>query len=203
MKPPSASALSNSAACRRMSSCWQLALSKVSRSIHGKWMVIYSPFCCIPVQSLGTAYSRMHALLPTISSICRNHIISRQHEDVTMVLNKEMLPAEGYIRLYRFKDNGKQLELIHRTPTGGIPGALTGLKGKLLAGVGSTLRVYEAGKKKLLRKCEHRKLPTHIMTLATSGDRIYVGDQQVSTCSQSMHAQRLSLLPCLAQFDTK
>ena len=105
--------------------------------------------------------------------------------------------AEGYIRLYRFKDNGKQLELIHRTPTGGIPGALTGLKGKLLAGVGSTLRVYEAGKKKLLRKCEHRKLPTHIMTLATSGDRIYVGDQQVSTCSQSMHAQHLSMRPCL------
>ena len=105
--------------------------------------------------------------------------------------------AEGYIRLYRFKDNGKQLELIHRTPTGGIPGALTGLKGKLLAGVGSTLRVYEAGKKKLLRKCEHRKLPTHIMTLATSGDRIYVGDQQVSTCSQSMHAQYLSMRPCL------
>ena len=53
------------------------------------------------------------------------------------------------------------------------------LKGKLLAGIGSTLRVYEAGRKKLLRKCEHRKLPTHIMTLATSGDRIYVGDQQV------------------------
>ena len=63
--------------------------------------------------------------------------------------------------------------------------------------MGSTLRVYEAGKKKLLRKCEHRKLPTHIMTLATSGDRIYVGDQQVSICSQPMHAQQTCLLPCL------
>ena len=91
------------------------------------------------------------------------------------------MSAEGYIRLYRFKDSGRQLELVHRTATGGIPGALTGLKGKLLAGIGSTLRVYEAGRKKLLRKCEHRKLPTHIMTLATSGDRIYVGDQQVPT----------------------
>lgn len=87
--------------------------------------------------------------------------------------------AEGFIRIYRFKDNGRQLELIHKTATGGIPGALAAFKGRLLAGVGSTLRIYEAGKKKLLRKCEHRKLPTHIATLATSGDRIYVGDLQV------------------------
>ena len=87
---------------------------------------------------------------------------------------------------------------MHRTATGGIPGALTGLKGKLLAGIGSTLRVYEAGRKKLLRKCEHRKLPTHIMTLATSGDRIYVGDQQVPMhktfgCNPLEHVVRLVL----------
>lgn len=81
--------------------------------------------------------------------------------------------------MYRFKDAGRRLELIHKTATGGIPGALAPFKGRLLAGVGSTLRIYDAGKKKLLRKCEHRKLPTHIATLATSGDRIYVGDLQV------------------------
>ena len=104
----------------------------------------------------------------------------------SLVCNLVCLFAEGYIRLYRFKDSGRQLELVHRTATGGIPGALTGLKGKLLAGIGSTLRVYEAGRKKLLRKCEHRKLPTHIMTLATSGDRIYVGDQQVPTQETSV-----------------
>jgi splicing factor 3B subunit 3 len=56
-------------------------------------------------------------------------------------------------------------------------------KGRLLAGVGSSLRIYEAGKKKLLRKCEHRKLPTHVTSLHTSGDRIYVGDLQV--CDRS------------------
>ena len=100
----------------------------------------------------------------------------------------DVCPAEGYIRLYRFKDSGRQLELVHRTATGGIPGALTGLKGKLLAGIGSTLRVYEAGKKKLLRKCEHRKLPTHITTLATNGDRIYVGDQQVHCTLPHSHS---------------
>ena len=32
-----------------------------------------------------------------------------------------------------------------------------GFKGRLLAGVGNVLRIYELGKKKLLRKCEYKK----------------------------------------------
>lgn len=126
----------------------------------------------LPVQSRLSAYQ----------SACA---FSSLHGDNVLHCTTCVCPAEGYIRLYRFKDSGRQLELVHRTATGGIPGALTGLKGKLLAGIGSTLRVYDAGRKKLLRKCEHRKLPTHIMTLATSGDRIYVGDQQVLTTRPS------------------
>ena len=62
---------------------------------------------------------------------------------------------------------------------GDTPGALVSFKGRLLAGVGNMLRIYELGKKKLLRKCEHRKLPTHISTLSTLGDRIFAGDGQV------------------------
>lgn len=37
-----------------------------------------------------------------------------------------------------------------------------------------------AGKKRLLRKCEYRRLPTRVATLATTGSRIYVGDGQES-----------------------
>lgn len=36
------------------------------------------------------------------------------------------------------------------------------------------------GKKRLLRKCEYRRLPTRVATLATTGSRIYVGDGQES-----------------------
>lgn len=36
------------------------------------------------------------------------------------------------------------------------------------------------GKKRLLRKCEYRRLPTRVATLATAGSRIYVGDGQES-----------------------
>lgn len=90
-----------------------------------------------------------------------------------------MCAADGFIRIYRLRDAGRRLELMHRTPVGETPGALTAFKGRLLAGCGNILRIYELGKKKLLRKCEHRKLPTHIATLSTLGDRIFVGDGQV------------------------
>ena len=69
-----------------------------------------------------------------------------------------MLTA-AFIRTYKVLDNGRRLELLHKTQleTAAVPGALTAFKGRLLAGVGSVLRIYELGKKKLLRKCEYKK----------------------------------------------
>ncbi|KAK9814939.1 hypothetical protein WJX73_002520 [Symbiochloris irregularis] len=87
---------------------------------------------------------------------------------------------EGFIRLYQVLDNGRRLSLVHRTPVGGIPGALSPFKGRLLAGVGSALRIYDAGKKKLLRKTEYKGLPTHVATLSAMGERIFAGDLQES-----------------------
>ncbi len=67
-------------------------------------------------------------------------------------------PAAAYVRVYRLADEGRRLELLHKTPVeGGVPGCLCGHKGRLLAGVGPTLRLYELGKKKLLRKCEYNR----------------------------------------------
>ena len=59
--------------------------------------------------------------------------------------------------MYKLTGGGKQLELLHRTPVEGIPGALAGFKGRLVAGVGSAVRLFDMGKKKLLRKCEYKK----------------------------------------------
>ena len=66
-------------------------------------------------------------------------------------------PADGYVRLYRFIDNGRRLEMVHITSVAGIPGAMAGFKGRLLVGVNSILRLYDLGKKKLLRKAEYRR----------------------------------------------
>jgi splicing factor 3B subunit 3 len=49
-----------------------------------------------------------------------------------------------------------------------------------LAGIGKSLRIYDLGKKKILRKSENKSFPTFIVGLQTQGDRIYVGDIQES-----------------------
>lgn len=62
----------------------------------------------------------------------------------------------GFLDTYRLDQNGCELELVHRTPVDEVPGALCSHNGRLLAGVGRMLRLYDLGKKKLLRKCENK-----------------------------------------------
>lgn len=89
--------------------------------------------------------------------------------------------TEGYVRLYRFLDGGRGgLALVHKTALGGIPGALVPFQGRLLAGVGPSLRLLDLGRKKLLRKCEYRSLPTYCVHLSTTGDRVYACDASES-----------------------
>ncbi|PKA61181.1 DNA damage-binding protein 1b [Apostasia shenzhenica] len=88
--------------------------------------------------------------------------------------------AAGYIHIYRFIDEGKSLELVHKTQVDGVPLALCQFQGRLLAGIGSVLRLYDLGKRRLLRKCENKLFPNMIMSIHTYRDRIYVGDIQES-----------------------
>ena len=53
--------------------------------------------------------------------------------------------------------------------------ALCEFQGRLLVGVGNILRLYDLGKKQLLRKSEVR-VGNMITSIHTLGDRIYVGD---------------------------
>jgi splicing factor 3B subunit 3 len=73
------------------------------------------------------------------------------------------------------------LKLIHETPVEqNIPSAICTFGGRVLVGVGSYLRLYDLGKKRLLRKCE-MKVPTFVVTIRTEGWRIVVGDAHEST----------------------
>lgn len=82
----------------------------------------------------------------------------------------------AYINVYRFHDGGRQIELVHKTAVEDLPLALLPFQGKLLAGIGKTLRVYDLGMRQLLRKAQAEVSPQIIVSLNTQGSRITVGD---------------------------
>ncbi|OJA18672.1 hypothetical protein AZE42_08861, partial [Rhizopogon vesiculosus] len=88
--------------------------------------------------------------------------------------------TSGFLRTYRFTQDGVGLELLHKTETDDVPLAVMAFQGRLVAGVGKALRIYEMGKKKLLRKAENKTFSTAIVSLNTQGSRIIVGDMQES-----------------------
>lgn len=51
----------------------------------------------------------------------------------------------GFIHLYRFLEEGRRLELVHKTAVEGVPGAMAAFKGRLLVGVDASLRLYDMG----------------------------------------------------------
>ncbi|KAJ3129900.1 Splicing factor 3B subunit 3 [Nowakowskiella sp. JEL0407] len=98
---------------------------------------------------------------------------------------KDVVPSPrscsaGFLHTYKVSPDGKSLELIHKTQIEDIPNALCAFQGRLLVGMGKILRIYDVGKKKLLRKCETKGFPNCILTLHTQGNRIVAGDVQES-----------------------
>eukprot|EP00457_Paulinella_chromatophora_P000508 gb/GEZN01000508.1/.p1 GENE.gb/GEZN01000508.1/~~gb/GEZN01000508.1/.p1 ORF type:complete len:1232 (-),score=235.53 gb/GEZN01000508.1/:570-4232(-) len=84
--------------------------------------------------------------------------------------------SAAYVRLYQLVDQGRKLELLHKTEMDGLVLAMAPFNGRLLVGVGNRLRIYDLGKKKLLRKTENKNFPTQIQSIHVQGDRLYVGD---------------------------
>jgi len=67
--------------------------------------------------------------------------------------------ASGFLYVYRFTDGGRGVELLHKTQIEDAPSALCAFQGRLLVGMGKTLRIYDLGKRKMLRKCENKARP--------------------------------------------
>ena len=90
---------------------------------------------------------------------------------VTEMTMHPLNQTASHVILYRVV-NGDRLQLLHRTTIDDGPVlALAHFQGRLLVGIGKTLRLYEMGKRQLLRKCELRGLPTFVKTLQAAGDR--------------------------------
>ena len=86
----------------------------------------------------------------------------------------------GFIYTYQLQENGETLEFLHKTPVEDVPGCICAFQGRVIISVGRFLRIYDMGKKKLLRKCENKQLQNQIVQVQTMGPRIYVCDIQES-----------------------
>ncbi|KAK1691300.1 pre-mRNA-splicing factor rse-1 [Colletotrichum godetiae] len=115
------------------------------------------------------------AIVPFASQDNESFLIVGTGKD--MVVNPRQF-SEGYIHVYRFSEDGHELEFIHKTKVEEPPSALLGFQGRLLAGVGKTLRIYDLGLRQMLRKAQADVAPQLIVSLSTQGSRIVVGDVQ-------------------------
>lgn len=112
-----------------------------------------------------------------------------------MVLNPRQLSG-GYIYVYRFHDDGRDLELIHKTGTTEPPTALEAFRGRLVAGIGKTLVVYDLSLKQMLRKTQANDVvPGLIVSLQTQGNRIVVGDVQHGVAMVAYRTESNQLIP--------
>ena len=82
----------------------------------------------------------------------------------------------GFIHIYRLQDAGRSLEFIHKTKVENPPLALLAFQGRLLAGIGTQLRIYDLGMKQLLRKAQAHVVSNMVVGLQTQGSRIIASD---------------------------
>ncbi|KAI1285559.1 Splicing factor 3B subunit 3 [Halotydeus destructor] len=86
----------------------------------------------------------------------------------------------GTVHTYQIQEEGRKLELIHVTTMEEVPQSICAFQGRVLISVGRLLRIYEMGRRKLLRKCENKHFPNYIVDIHSLNNRIYVGDVQSS-----------------------
>jgi splicing factor 3B subunit 3 len=101
----------------------------------------------------------------------------------------------GFIHVYRFHEDGKEIEFIHKTKIEEPPLALLAFQGRLLAGIGKDLRIYDLGMRQLLRKAQAEISPSIIVGLQTQGSRIVVSDVQESITCVVYKFQENKLIP--------
>jgi splicing factor 3B subunit 3 len=101
----------------------------------------------------------------------------------------------AFINTYYLSPDGKQLRLEHKTPCESPPGALMGFQGKLLAGVGPALRIYEMGQQRLLRKYDADVL----LRLYLSNISMHIKRLSISIHKEVESLSRTHRSPCPSQ----
>lgn len=86
---------------------------------------------------------------------------------------------KAYVQTYAIEGHSVPT-LLHVTPLDTIATALGPFKERLLIGCGPFLKLYELGKKQLLKKNEYKHRLTMITSIRSANSRIFVGDGATS-----------------------
>lgn len=102
----------------------------------------------------------------------------------------------GRIHAYRITENGRSLELIHKTSVDEPPMALCAFQGRVLAGVGSSLVLFGLGIKQMLRKAQTlNAVPNVLVGLQVMGSRIICSDVQESVTYVTYKSVENKMIP--------
>ncbi|KAK5116447.1 hypothetical protein LTR62_007995 [Meristemomyces frigidus] len=83
---------------------------------------------------------------------------------------------KGFVHMYRLTNDGKKMELVHRTQFAYPIYAVTPFQGRVAIGVKTELLIYDIGLKALLRKSRGIIVPNQIVAIETKGLRLAVAD---------------------------
>lgn len=134
---------------------------------------------------LGPQNADPTALSYVVVSISSNLVVSATSPHAAT--DRKRMGQDGQsmsCSLWVFKVDRESLRLVllHKTPIAHPVHAMAAFRDMLLVGIGPTLRLYDLGKKQLLRKGEYRlAVENKVSCIAVAGgDRVFVGDMQES-----------------------
>lgn len=138
-----------------------------------------------------------------ITSLCQVRLADTEYLVIGTTVNQIFVPPSSTGSfLYTFairrpKNAPVKVDLVHRTSVELTPSALTSFNGKLLACMGNQLRLYELGRKQLLRKSltrvEYLRRVTKV--IHEGGDVILVGDSSESVSYLKYEPQKNCFTP--------
>lgn len=100
-------------------------------------------------------------------------------EEWFLVFGTSSKEGQHELYTYTFNHHDNVLSVVHTTECADKPNVMIPFAGKLLVGSDTGVRLYDLGKKRLLRKCE-LLLPSAVYFLDSQGLRVYAGTSMSS-----------------------
>ncbi|OMJ23582.1 Splicing factor 3B subunit 3 [Smittium culicis] len=159
------------------------------RAKDGNWascIRVLNPFTGETVQLLELDDNEAAFSLASIefrSDLGKQYIVVGTGCNVTL---RPRTSSDSYLRVYEWNEDGDKLSLLHKTKVDSVPQSLVQFQDRLAAGIGSSLVLFDLGKKKLLRKAQLNGLPSLISKLVVVP--VSSAAQSSNLASQAEHA---------------